>query len=96
MSEDVLALLIPILAIVLGSLVVLIPIAGLTARFALKPVMEALARYREMQGEGQKVHMLEQRIALLEEQMHSQDRSLNRLLEETEFRRKLEAPPGQF
>ena len=36
-----------IVAIVMGMLVVLIPVAGLTARFALKPVVEALARYRE-------------------------------------------------
>jgi hypothetical protein len=96
MDVQVLELLIPITAIVLGSLVVLIPVAGLTARFALKPVLEAFARYREVQGEGQKVHLLEQRLALLEEQMHSQDRSLSRLLEDADFRRKLEAPPGAF
>ncbi|MDQ3556721.1 MAG: hypothetical protein M3409_08075 [Gemmatimonadota bacterium] len=96
MTEDVLVMLVPIIAIVLGSLVVLIPVAGLTARFALKPVLEALARYRELQGEGQKVHLLEQRLALLEEQMHSHDRSLSRVLEDADFRRKLEAPPGQF
>lgn len=94
MDEGLLALLIPILAIVLGSLVVLIPIAGLTARFALKPMLDALARYREMQGEGQRVAMLEQRLALIEEQQHGQERALARLTEEAEFRRQLDAPPA--
>ena len=40
-----------IVAIVMGMLTVLIPIAGLTARFALKPVVESLARL-EQQSES--------------------------------------------
>lgn len=87
-----LELLIPILAIVLGSLTVLIPIAGLTARFALKPVLEALTQYRASQGQDRVVQMLEQRISLLEEQQHNTDRSLARVLEDSEFRRQLEEP----
>ena len=34
------------LAILLGGLTLLIPVAGLTARFALKPLIEAWARAR--------------------------------------------------
>lgn len=79
------------LAIFLGMMVVLIPIAGLTARFALKPLMEALRSYRELQGENQAQQLIERRVALMEEQMHSMDRSLRELLEESEFRRDLEA-----
>lgn len=79
------------LAIFLGLMVVLIPIAGLTARFALKPVMEALGKYRESQGDRQMQQLLERRMALMEEQMHSMDRSLRELLEESEFRRELES-----
>jgi hypothetical protein len=38
--------LIPIVAIVMGMLTVLIPITGFTARFALKPIAEAVATAR--------------------------------------------------
>lgn len=82
------------LAIFLGLMVVLIPITGLTARFALKPVMEALGRYREAQGDKQMQQLLERRVALLEEQLHSMDRSMRELQEEAEFRRELESGKG--
>jgi uncharacterized protein (DUF2164 family) len=79
------------LAIFLGMMVILIPIAGLTARFALKPLMEALASYRELQGDNQAQQLLERRMSLMEEQLHSVDRSMRELLEESEFRRDLES-----
>lgn len=79
------------LAIFLGMMVILIPIAGLTARFALKPLMEALASYRELQGDNQAQQLIERRMALMEEQMHSMDRTLRELAEESEFRRDLES-----
>ena len=79
------------LAIFLGMMVILIPIAGLTARFALKPLMEALKSYRELQGENQAQQLLERRMSLMEEQLHSVDRSMRELLEESEFRRDLES-----
>ena len=83
------------LAIFLGMLVVLIPIAGLTARFALKPVMEALGKYRETQSDRQMQALLERRVSLMEEQLHSMDRSLRELVDESEFRRELESGRGQ-
>jgi hypothetical protein len=79
------------LAIFLGMMVVLIPIAGLTARFALKPLMEALRSYRELQGDNQAQQLVERRMALMEEQMHSMDRAIRELSEESEFRRDLES-----
>ena len=82
------------LAIFLGLLTVLIPITGLTARFALKPVMEALGKYRESQNDRQMQALLERRVALMEEQLHSMDRSLRELAEESEFRRELESGKG--
>lgn len=92
MDANILEMLIPLVAVVLGCLIILIPVAGLTARFALKPMMEALAHYRSTQGEGQRTELLERRLALLEEQMHSQERTLGRLAEDAEFHRQLEAP----
>ncbi len=79
------------LAIFLGLMTVLIPITGLTARFALKPVMEALGKYREGENDKQMQALLERRVALMEEQLHSMDRSLRELAEESEFRRELES-----
>lgn len=79
------------LAIFLGMLVVLIPITGLTLRFALKPVMEALGKYRESQGDKEMQQLLERRVALMEEQLHGMDRSLRELVDESEFRRELES-----
>ena len=83
-------------AIILGGLTVLIPIAGVTARVALKPIVEAMARYREMKGSDDAVTMLERRMSLMEEQLHGMDRSLRLLVEDADFRRRLEmsAPVG--
>jgi hypothetical protein len=70
MTEDVLTLMIPIIAIIMGSLIFLIPIAGFTARFALKPIVEAFGRMREIQaGPSHELGILEQRVALLEQQL---------------------------
>ena len=77
-------------AVIMGSLTVLIPIAGITARIALKPVVEAMARYREMKGSDDAVVMLERRMSLMEEQLHGMDRSLRLLVEDSDFRRRLE------
>jgi len=79
------------LAIFLGLMTILIPITGLTARFALKPVMEALSKYRESDNDKQMQALLERRVALMEEQLHGMDRSLRELAEESEFRRQLES-----
>jgi len=78
-------------AVIMGSLTVLIPIAGITARIALKPIVEAMARYREMRGSDDAVAMLERRMTLMEEQLHGMDRSLRLLVEDADFRRRLEA-----
>lgn len=80
------------MAIFLGMLVVLIPIAGLTARFALRPVMEAFTKYRELAGQNEAQQLLERRMALMEEQLHGIDRSVRELADASEFHRQLGAP----
>jgi hypothetical protein len=82
-------------AVIFGGLVVLIPIAGLTARFALKPIIEAITTFKGTQGNDQRVAFLEQRLSLLEEQLHAVERDHVRLVEENDFRRKLEAPRAE-
>lgn len=78
-------------AIVMSLLTILIPITGLTARFAMKPLMEALGKYREIQGQNEAQQLLERRMALLEEQLHGMDRSIRDLVDESDFRRELES-----
>lgn len=84
-----------IVGIIMGMLVVLIPITGLTARFAIKPITEAIARMREGSTDRATVDLLERRIALLEQEVHGlggMREQTARLLEELEFQRQLEAP----
>lgn len=85
-------ILVPLAAILVGGVALIIPIAGITARFALKPVVEAFARLKESQGAGDRQSLMEQRVALLEEQLHAMEREQARLIEEADFRRKLEKP----
>ena len=93
MDADVLKLFIPLTAIVLGSLMVLIPIAGLTARFAIKPIMEALGRAREGAGtNARELAVLEQRVALLEQHYQSLEGSVERLQDVKDFERRLTGP----
>lgn len=84
-------ILIPLVLGTLGILTVLIPVAGLTARFALKPIVEAIARMREMQAgaTGRELSVLEQRVALLEQQYQSLDSTVERIAEIKEFDKQL-------
>ncbi len=84
--------LIPIVAIVMGMLTVLIPITGLTLRFALKPIAESVAKMREAEGAGRELSLVVQRVALLEQQIAGMDTSIERLVEADDFRTRLEAP----
>jgi hypothetical protein len=88
MGPDIPAL----LGIFMGSLMVLIPIAGFTARFAMKPIVESIARLRESGTKNEAVQMLERRMALLEQEVQNLSgirEEIGRLVEELEFQRKL-------
>ncbi len=82
---------VPIIAVFMGMLVVLVPVVGITARIALRPIMESWARYRELRGGDEGLQLLAQRVALMEEQLHGMQRSLHRLQEESDFRRQLDS-----
>ncbi|HEY0811269.1 MAG TPA: hypothetical protein VGD49_13965 [Longimicrobiales bacterium] len=86
-------ILIPLVLGTLGILTVLIPIAGLTARFALKPIVEAIARMREVQAgaTGRELNLLEQRVSLLEQQYQTLDHTVERIAEIKDFDRQLTA-----
>ena len=80
-----------IVAIVMGLMVVLIPIAGVTARFALKPIAEAVARVREASGTNRELQVVEQRLALLEQQLSNLETEVRQIEDKSEFDRQLAA-----
>jgi hypothetical protein len=79
---------IPITAILVGGIIVGVPVVGLTARFAFKPVVEAFLRMKSAQADD-RVPRLESRLAQMEEQLHAVERAQDRLVEEAEFQRQL-------
>lgn len=88
---DVTPELIGLTAVIFGGLAFLIPVAGITARIALKPIVEAMARYRELKGNDESTLLLERRMALMEEHINSIGRSVQVLVEDADFRRRLES-----
>lgn len=83
-----------LVAIVMGISIVLIPITGWTLRFALRPVVDAIGRYRELTQSNRDTEVLERRVALLERQIANMDHNVERLVEEAEFHRRLATPPS--
>lgn len=83
-----------LVATILGISIVLIPVIGLTARFALKPVVEALSRLFETRSGSERLQILERRIELQEQQIEALQQSLRSLGEAREFDRQLAAPPS--
>ncbi len=84
--------LVGLLATFMGISVVLIPVIGLTARFALKPTVEALSRIFDKKGSDEAISILERRMALMEQQLESIESSVHRIAETTEFDQKLAGP----
>lgn len=78
-----------VVAVVMGLMVVLIPVAGLTARFALKPIAEAVARMREAQGTNREIQLVEQRLALMEQQISNIESDVRQIEEKASFDRQL-------
>ncbi|MGD8278390.1 MAG: hypothetical protein PVH00_10210 [Gemmatimonadota bacterium] len=84
--------------VIMGSLIVLIPVAGLTARFAMKPIVESMAKLKQSSNQGETVNMLERRITLLEKEVQNLSGirdDLGRLIEEMEFQRQLTSRSGR-
>lgn len=78
-----------LVAVILGISVVLVPVIGLTARFALKPTVEALSRFFESKGRDEALVLLERRCALLESQLEAMEMDVQRLREGADFDRQL-------
>lgn len=87
--------LVALTAVILGCLMFLIPIAGITARFAIKPISEALSKNLSGSADRETIQLLERRLALLEQEVHGisdMRGEMSRLLEELEFQKQLARP----
>jgi hypothetical protein len=78
-----------LLSVFMGISIVLIPARGITARFALKPTVEALSKSFDKKGSDEAVSILERRMVLIEQPLGS---NVQRLVETADFHRKLAAP----
>jgi len=87
--------LVALVSAILGISIVLVPVIGLTARFALKPVVEALGKVFESRSLDENVRILERRVELQEQQIDALQSSLQQLTDARDFERQLAAPrPG--
>ena len=80
-----------LISAMLGISIILIPVIGLTARFALNPTVEALARLFENRGADEELRILERRVALQEQEIAALHTAFRSLTEGRDFDRHLES-----
>jgi len=80
-----------------GILIVLIPVIGLTLRFAIKPFVKDLAEIRAARrGQlGARDDEQDTRLARMEHQLDSLESSVRQLTEVVQFDRQLKSGPGK-
>lgn len=76
-----------------AGLIVLVPVTGITLRFALKPIVDSIARLMEVRARHEGAAAVESRVALLEQELQATRHELHELRERDDFYRKLEAGP---
>ena len=81
-----------LVATVLGISIVLVPVIGLTARFALTPAVEALSRLFDKGSSDKSLQILERRMELQEQEVEALRNAVRSLSEGREFERQLAAP----
>ncbi len=84
--------LVALVSSILGISIVLVPIIGLTARFALKPTVEAMGRFFDHKGLEETLQLMERRMALMEQQIETLEGGMRRIEEVTEFHKALDSP----
>ena len=78
MDEDILAML-------LTAMVIFVPVAGLTMRFALKPIVDSIARLMEARAQSAASELLEKRLALVEQELQAMRAEVARVVERGDF-----------
>jgi hypothetical protein len=87
--------LIPVVAIIMGTLCFLVPVSLVTLRFAIKPIAEAVAQMRSVGASQQEIALMGQRLALLEQIVGGMETDVQRLSEAQDFQNELLNPPEQ-
>ena len=83
-----------LVATVLGISIVLVPVIGITARFALKPTVEALSRFFDNRSTDEHLQILERRLELQEQEIELLQHTVRALSEGREFERQLSSSPS--
>lgn len=85
----------PLIAFLVVAFIVSIPVVAFSARYAIKPVVDALIRLREVQGSGKETGetlvMHDRRLSLMETELQHISSSLERLADANDFERQLTA-----
>ena len=83
-----------LVATVLGISIVLIPVLGLTARYALSPTVEALSKLFDSKSRDESLRILERRVELQEQEIAMLSQTVRALSEAHDFDRALQEGPG--
>ena len=78
-----------IVAVIMGISIVLVPVIGLTARFALKPLVQSMGHFFQSRTVEESVRTLERRMALLEQHLETMDTAMVRLSDVADFHNEL-------
>jgi len=76
------------------SVVICVPVLGITARLALKPIVDAIVRLRESAPTNRLSDAVAGRVVELEDEVRQLRATVGRLEETVDFQQKLLASPG--
>jgi TolA-binding protein len=85
-----------IVSLLLVFFLVVVPILGITARLAIKPMVNAIIRLRESFAQGAGSGLVERRVLQLEDELRQVRAEVQRLAEAEEFQRELLSPPNRL
>src|SRR5215212_12031196 len=95
MSPEQIEMLAPLIVFAIAAFIVSIPVIAFSARYAVKPVVDALIRLREAQGRtgasNEMMALQDRRLSLLESEIQHVGATLERLVEAQEFHTSLGA-----
>lgn len=87
--------LIPVVAIIMGTLCFLVPVSLVTLRFAIKPIAEAVSQMRASGAAQEELAIMRQRVALLEQQVGGLETEVDRIGAAQDFQTELLQPPAE-
>ena len=80
------------LAVIFVGLVVLVPVLGLTLRFAIKPFFDSWIEIQRARVATDRENLHERQLSLLDSEMQQMQSMLRSMMEAQEFQRQLQNP----